>query len=286
MTKLTDYEVSAFTAFAFHHMDPKTRHELAASIRERGLIHAIKVRPDGKGHYLITAGERRWRAHKLLGAETILASVAAMTEDDAADAALVENLQRKDITPLEEARAYQRRLDRGLTVEQLAKRLGLKQPWRITERTNLLRLTPEFQDALAGGLLTPSQAQEMSRLGPTQQRTLFEAIRGGRCGTYAELRPVTQALYDAEHQVVLWDDAPPSEGERRAIAGLEQKIERICAVIAAGFDGNDVVVLRKVNPLKADVLADKLGVLETALKRLRLALRAAAVTAPKEVRAA
>ncbi len=245
------------------------------------------MRPDGQGRFMITFGERRWRAHKLLGATTILASVAVMGEDAAADAALVENLQRKDITPLEEARAYQRRLDTGLTVDDLAKRLGLKQPWRITERTNLLRLAAEYQEALAHELLTPSQAQEMSRLGFASQRTLFEAIRAGRCATYAELRRVTQTLYDAEHQGKLWDDAPPSDEERRAIAGLEQKIERVCAVVAAGFDGNDVVILRKVNPLKADVLADKLGVLETSIKKLRLALRAAAVAATtKEVIAA
>ena len=163
-------------------------------------------------------------------------------------------------------------------MEELARRLGIKQPRRIAERVAILRLAPEFQDALARGILTPSQAGEMARLGSASQHVLFRAIRDGRCRSYAELRSIVQGLLDAENQTELLPaEAKPSDEERRAVQGLEQKIERVCELVRAGFDDNDVVILRKVNPLNADVLADKLDVIETSLKKLRLALRAAAV---------
>jgi ParB family chromosome partitioning protein len=260
--------------------------ELGASIREHGLLQPITVRPDGEGRYMIVLGERRWRAHARIDAETILATVATMTDDDLADAAIVENLQRKDITPLEEARAFQRRLETGLTVDELAKRLGMKQPWRITERTNLLRLSEEHQQALVSGILNPSQALEMSRLTPPSQRRLFEALRTGKCRSFEELRRTTQALLDAERQGDLWNRPEPSDEEKKTVYRLEQKIERVCEVLRAGFQDNEVVVLRRVNPLNADVLADKLDVIETSLKKLRLALRAAAVAGAQEGAAA
>jgi hypothetical protein len=61
------------------------------------------------------------------------------------------------------------------------------------------------------------------------------------------------------------------------VQGLEQKIDRVCEILGAGFEDNDIVIVRKVNPLKADVIADKLEVIEASLKKLRLALRAAAI---------
>jgi ParB-like chromosome segregation protein Spo0J len=189
----------------------------------------------------------------------------------------VENLQRKDITPLEEARAFQARLDTGISVEDLARRLGIRQSRRIVERVALLQLQSEYQDALTHGILSPSQAGEMARLSPASQVILFRAIRAGRCKSYAELRSVTQGLLDAENQTEMFLDAKPTDDERRAVHGLEQKIDRVCDVLGAGFEDNDIVILRKVNPLKADVIADKLEVIESSLKKLRLALRAAAV---------
>jgi ParB family transcriptional regulator, chromosome partitioning protein len=261
--------------------------ELAASIKEAGrLIQPItvvkRVRPDGKGKYMIVCGERRFRAHQILGWATIDANVVDMTDDQVADAAIIENLQRKDITPLEEARAYQARLDTGLTVEQLAQRLGLKQSWRVTERTSLLKLTAENQEAFARGALTPSQAYEMSQLRPAMQRVLFNAIAGGKCKTYAELRKTAQALALRDQQTEIPINAPgvapPTETERERVREVEGMIDKVCELVQKGFEGNDVVILRKVNPVNADVLADKLDLIEASLRKLRLELRAAAVT--------
>ena len=111
--------------------DEKKLQELAASILEQGLLQPIRVRRDRDGRFMIVAGERRYRA-LLVGLDSIAVVVA--DNDEVADQAIIENLQRADITPLEEARAYQKRLDAAYSVEQLAVRLGMKQPWRIIER--------------------------------------------------------------------------------------------------------------------------------------------------------
>jgi ParB family transcriptional regulator, chromosome partitioning protein len=265
--------------------EQKELEELAASIAQRGLLQPIKVvprpQPNGTGKYMIVLGERRWRAHQLLGAPTILATVSLMTDDEIADAAIIENLQRKDITPLEEARAYQARLNTGLTVEQLAERLGLKQSWRISERTALLKLTAEHQEAFARGALSPSQAYEMSRLGPTMQRVLFNAIGGGKCRSYAELRKTVEALVLREKQIEMPTEVPgvepPTEADHERVREVEAMIGKVCELVQKGFDGNDVAILRKVNVANAEVLADKLELIESSLRKIRLELRAAAV---------
>jgi ParB family chromosome partitioning protein len=265
--------------------EEKELDELAASIEQRGLLQPIKVvprpQPNGAGKYMIVLGERRWRAHQRLGRTEILATISVLSDDEIADAAIIENLQRKDITPLEEARAYQARLDIGLTVDELAQRLGLKQSWRIAERTALLKLTAEHQDAFGRGILTPSQAYEMSHLGPAMQRVLFNAIAAGKCRSYAELRKAVEALSQREKQVEMPTETPgvepATEAEHERVREIEVLIGKVCELVQRGFDGNEVVILRKVNPTNADVLAEKLELIEGSLKKLRLELRAGAV---------
>jgi len=175
--------------------------ELAASIREHGLLQPITVRPEGAGRYMIVIGERRWRAHELAGLATIKANVVKnMTDAMLAEQAIVENLQRVDITPLEEARAFQAMLDKGYTVDALASRIGLKQPWRIAERTALLRLRPEYLDLFAKGQITPSQATELARLSHQNQDHLFRLMKAGKCETYNSLRAAANGLVEAEQQ--------------------------------------------------------------------------------------
>src|SRR5579871_2375454 len=147
---------------------------LADSIRTMGVLQPIKVTKRGE-RYLIVMGERRWRASKLAGCKTIPAVVQdRMSNLDVMVEAIVENNVRRDVTPLEEAIAYQRCLDEGLSVEELAEKLGFKQAWRITERTDLLKLRPEYQTLLKGKQITASQAYEMAQLSPAGQDALFK----------------------------------------------------------------------------------------------------------------
>ncbi len=262
--------------------DRESLEELGASLKERQL-QAILVRPDGSGRWIIVGGERRWRAAQIAGLATIRATIADdMTDDEMADAAIVENLQRKDITPLEEARAFQRRLDAGLTPTELAKRLGLRDAYRITYRTALLRLTEPMQVALAAGILTTHQAFYLSKLSPANQKVLFDAIGEGRCTAGAELRRTADALLASEQQVGMFAaEAPPTKEEKDRATALERAIDAAAKAVGKGFDGNDCVALKRVAPLKADVLVEQIALIERALKEIRVSLAAACVAGRK-----
>jgi ParB family transcriptional regulator, chromosome partitioning protein len=278
--------------------DQQALEDLAGSIESSKLQQPIKVRPTEAGGFMIVCGERRWRAHVLLGRPTIPAIVQDMTDDQMEDAAIIENLQRSDISQLEEARAFQRRLDAGLSVEELARRLGIRQPHRITERTCLLRLHPEYQELFDRGDLKPSQAYELAQLEGDYQRALFNAIRDGKCKSYGALRAVAKAFRDAaanavpvlvvqnkDTQVTMFDDSGPTEAERLALSALERKILAVEKLVADGFKDNEVVILAKVARANASVMADRLGLISRQLDKMRLALLAqsAVVKAPAEV---
>ena len=248
--------------------NPEALAELAASIKENGLIQPITVRALPEGRYMIVAGERRWRAHVLAGLETIEANLIEITDSERDILAIVENLQRADITPLEEGRAFQRVLDTGVTAEELADRLGLKQPWRITERTALLRLNPSYLDLLEKGHLSPSQGTELARLDQHDQDTLFGLIRDGRCETYAKLRAAADALIAAASQGGFFEKPKVSAAEAKALSAFEAKIEQIVRMVASGFKDNEVVALQKINPHRAGIVAEQIGLISKHLKQI------------------
>ena len=259
--------------------EPALLGELAASIRADGLLQPITVRVAGDG-WMIVAGERRFLASLQNGARTIRALV--IEPRDQADVRvkqIVENDQRVDVTPLEQARSYQGLMqEAGWSVEQLAARIG-KQPFRINERLVLLRLSADYQALLASGNLKPSEAWEMARLSPRSQDVLFRAIRGGRCKTSGDLRVMANALHAAEQQTsILGDDpAAPTEAEHAEGSAFERNVERVAALLRSGITDNQVTALRRVNPHRAGTLADVMAVMQTDLRRIELALRQAAI---------
>lgn len=158
--------------------DPEEIAELAASIRENGLLQPILVRPVGNDWFVVV-GERRYRAHLHNQAATINAIVRDMAPGDVFAAQIVENLQRSGISPLEEADAYQRLVNEmGGDIEAAAKRIGIM-PWRVTERTCLLKLRPEYRRLLATKHLQNSQAFEMAQLSSYGPRPAVQADQGG-----------------------------------------------------------------------------------------------------------
>jgi ParB family chromosome partitioning protein len=145
---------------------------LADSIREVGLLQPVLVRPAGDGFELI-AGERRWRAAQRVGLQVIPALVRETDDNTALEQALVENLQRDDLNPLEEAAAYQQLIeDFHLTHEQVASRMG-KSRAAISNTLRLLQLPPSIQRALREGQLTMGHARAL--LG-TPDRAFQEAM--------------------------------------------------------------------------------------------------------------
>ena len=150
--------------------------ELADSIRRYGVLQPIVVRSGDEGLELV-AGERRLRACKMLGLDTIPAVVRDLSDEDLAVLALVENLQREDLHFLEEAQGYQRLLEEfGLTQEELAKRIGKSQS-TIANKIRLLKLSPPVQDFISREIISERHARALLKLpGEEEQLAILEII--------------------------------------------------------------------------------------------------------------
>jgi ParB family chromosome partitioning protein len=135
--------------------------ELVASIQEVGLLQPVVVREISPGRFELVMGERRWRASQRAGLTEIPAIVRATTDDDLLRDALMENLHREQLNPLEEAAAYQQLLDDfGATHEELARRIGRSRP-HISNTLRLLNLSPGVQRRVAAGVLTAGHARAL-----------------------------------------------------------------------------------------------------------------------------
>ena len=132
--------------------------DLVRSVRQHGVLQPIVVRPV-RDRFEVVAGERRWRAAETAGLEAIPAVVMALTDQEALELALVENLQREDLNSMERARAYRRLNDDfGLTQEQIADRVGKSQP-SVANALRLLNLPRQIQVALESGRITEGHAR-------------------------------------------------------------------------------------------------------------------------------
>lgn len=148
---------------------------LASSIAEHGVIQPILVTETFDGYQLV-AGERRLRAARLAGLDRIPAVVRQLADREQLELALVENVQRADLGPLEEANAYRQLLDEfGLTQEQIATRVGRARS-TIANTLRLLELDPSVQDAVADGRLTEGHARALIGLAPELQARLLDSI--------------------------------------------------------------------------------------------------------------
>jgi ParB family chromosome partitioning protein len=135
--------------------------ELVHSIQEVGLLQPVIVRATGAGSYELVMGERRWRATREAGLDTIGAIVRDTSDDDLLRDALLENLHRSQLNPLEEAAAYQQLLDDfGCTHEELAERIGRSRP-QISNTLRLLKLSPTVQRRVAAGVLSAGHARAL-----------------------------------------------------------------------------------------------------------------------------
>ncbi len=149
--------------------------ELAQSIKESGLIQPIIVRPSGKG-YMVVAGERRLRAIELLGMASITCIIIEASSSESANLSLIENIQRSDLSPLEEALAYQALLQtQNITQEELAKRIGKSQS-SIANKLRLLQLAPEVKEAIINKAITERHGRCLLGLEQEKQEVLLRKI--------------------------------------------------------------------------------------------------------------
>jgi ParB family chromosome partitioning protein len=170
--------------------DEETLGSLADSIREVGMLQPVLVRPAGDGYELI-AGERRWRAARRVGLQTVPALVRETDDNTALEHALVENLQREELNPLEEAAAYQQLIeDFGLTHEQVAARVGRSRA-SVSNMLRLLQLPPAIQRAVRERQITMGHARAL--LG-TPDRAFQEALAKRITAEDLSVRAVEEAV--------------------------------------------------------------------------------------------
>jgi ParB family transcriptional regulator, chromosome partitioning protein len=157
--------------------DEDALEELAESIRQVGLLQPVVVRAAGPGRYELIMGERRWRASQRAGLTEIGAIVKQTQDNELLRDALIENLHRQQLDPLEEAAAYQQLLDDfGATHEQLAQKIGRSRP-HITNTLRLLNLPPAVQKRVAAGVLSAGHARALLSLeNPETQERLASRI--------------------------------------------------------------------------------------------------------------
>lgn len=140
------------------HFDDASLQELAQSIKEKGVLQPILAKKTEKG-YVIISGERRWRASQLAGKKEVPVIVKDISDSEILELALIENIQREDLTPIEEAESYQRLiLDLGLTQEEISRRVG-KDRTTIANSLRLLKLSKEVREKISSGELSVGHAR-------------------------------------------------------------------------------------------------------------------------------
>jgi ParB family transcriptional regulator, chromosome partitioning protein len=155
--------------------DAEALHELAASIREHGVLQPILVRPLGANRYQLVAGERRWRASREAGLETIPALVEELDDETALEISIIENLQREDLSPLEEATMYDRMIhDHGYSIRKLADKLG-KDKGYVENRLRLADAPEEIRELVSVRKDTLSHAYELLKVTDDRKRRRLAA---------------------------------------------------------------------------------------------------------------
>lgn len=164
--------------------------ELAESIRLHGVLQPLLVRPMPNGRYRIVAGERRWRACRIAGEETVPAIIREMSDGEAAELTLIENLQREDLSPLEEAEGYRTLAEKfGMTQEQIAQRVSKSRP-AVANAMRLLSLTDEEKEALSAKKISVGHAKALLAIEnpDLRRRALAMSISGATVRSIENVR--------------------------------------------------------------------------------------------------
>ena len=159
--------------------DDESLQELADSISQHGIIQPLTVRKLSSGYYQIIAGERRWRATRLAGLQEVPVIVIEADDRKAAELAMIENLQREDLNPMEEAAGFQSLIESyHMTQEEAAQRVG-KSRSAVTNALRLLGLTPSVRKLVEEGKLSAGHARALVPLSPSLQESAANAIVSG-----------------------------------------------------------------------------------------------------------
>lgn len=230
--------------------------ELAASIQHSGVIQPLIVRAKPAGGFELVAGERRWRAARQAGLADVPCLVRDISDAESLELALIENLQREDLGPMERANAYQRYLDSfGGTVEALAGKLGESRA-NVANYLRLLKLEPEIRDLVAGGELQMGHARAIAGV-PEPHRRLALARMAVRQRLSARQ---VEELAGAQREPEAGSPSAPSA----ALRGVEEAFRKALGVkvrISGGRKKNSGKIQIFYNSLEEfDGIAERLGV--------------------------
>ena len=250
--------------------DEQALRELAQSILHDGLQQYPIVRPVSDGHYVLIAGERRWRACQLAGLTEIPCVVRDVDEARAFELAIIENVLRENLSPLEEAEAYGRLMrERGLALEPLAQ-LVRKTVAYVEYRVRLLNLREEFRDALRRGILSLPQASDLARVPREQQPVVFRMYLAGRDAN--DVARVITAMLEQHVQTEL----PVDAGEARQASDRFRKVlDEIAAKLGCCYSRKELELLSWVLDGSVNRNLELLGLIIRQLRQLEEHLRKA-----------
>jgi ParB family chromosome partitioning protein len=235
-------------------MDPGSLEDLAASIKAQGLIQPISVRPVAHGRYEIIAGERRWRASQIAGLTEVPVLIREIPDDAALAMSLIENIQREDLNPLEEAAGLQRLIDEfGMTHQQAADAVGRSRS-AASNLLRLLHLAKPAQDLLMAGDIEMGHARALLAVPKTEQGRLAAEIADKGYSVRETERRVARELNPPVHKAA---------GEKsRDLVQLEEEIsDSLGATVTVSANRKGVGVLA--------IRFSSLDQLDGILKRLR-----------------
>ncbi|MBL6280125.1 ParB/RepB/Spo0J family partition protein [Micromonospora fiedleri] len=211
--------------------------ELAASMAKLGQLQPIAVRKTSKpGHYRLVVGERRWRAAQQGGIETLAAMVWEMDDEAAFIAQVAENVNRQDMTPMEEAAAYARLADAGWETRAIAELFGKSEPY-IGWRIDLLGLIDDAKQLVARGQLQVGVAWYVCRLSPDQQRRFLVKWARGEFSSARDAEAFAKACKTAEEQAEFFQidkGEHDEEAQAEVVAKRKKVVSKIEGLEAAG----------------------------------------------------
>jgi ParB family chromosome partitioning protein len=217
---------------------PQELGELTASLKQSGLLQPILVRRKGDGMYELISGERRWRAAKQAGLETIQAIIRNCTDEESIVLALIENLQRQDLNPIDAARAYHRMMNEfGLTQDIIAQRVGCERS-SVANTVRLLNLPVDVQHLIESGKLTTGHAKVILGLTSPSDQLKFAQLVESRGLSVRETEKLIQSSILGRKRVRMEPRRSPwSDVEERLRKRLGTKV-----TILKGRRGGRVII--------------------------------------------
>jgi ParB family transcriptional regulator, chromosome partitioning protein len=208
------------------HFDKKTLDELAASIKEHGILQPLVVRSVGPGQFEIIAGERRWRAAQAAGLHEVPAIIKTFDNQKTLELSLIENLQREDLNPIEEAEGYQRLMSEfSLTQERVAEKVG-KERATVANALRLLRLDPDVRQMVQAGQISQGHAKVLLALPElNQQKELAKVVTESGLSV-RKLEELVQKKVTPQKTTDKITDSNASV-TTRLIAGLAEEMQKL-----------------------------------------------------------